>query len=623
MQEQQQQQQRQKQWLQLSHAHASAVLWQLAALAALEQQQLAAAVRLGTDSCQVLQALCGSSFVRQLLQAVLSTKAPGDSAAKRSSKSLYVAVGAVAKLAAVVDAAHKGCSSYRRGAVDAVCHNGQSHAVQARLGAAAAVNVVTTRGSSSLQHLQARPEAAFSLASIGVDELTMQQLCDALLAVAAQQPQQQHHQEQALWLSGCVEVLLDMQQLLDHMLRTQQQQEQLVFGQEKCEPAQQELLRPPELLRQSSIAVWLCSYANVIQPRLARMRTSRHNSEQLTRVLTVLAEHKAWQLPVSWYIVVERSVVHLVKGLVSPENRLVEPAAAAALLQAWVQLLLICRRQQRQPRQAVAGAGGMAAGQSSISRSSSTGTGGSGQAAAGFPASSASYKLSSRFRSRVCQALLPHLLHLDPKTLGVVAWSVAALGPEDRQQWLERLMPAVAAAAAVGTDCTPAGSSSSSSSCNQQASSVCTVGAAAAAAAPSPGLPPKVVLQVLQSFVLLRCRPQLGLIQQLLAAAAGDMALCQGSVLVGLLLSLVQLRVRPGAGWVKGVMMRLQGKLRMLCFEELTQVCDELAGFVWVFRVCMQDSWLGSVLHGGAWHAHVPLYTWSECLHCVHACGCA
>jgi hypothetical protein len=77
---------------------------------------------------------------------------------------------------------------------------------------------------------------------------------------------------------------------------------------------------------------------------------------------------------------------------------------------------------------------------------------------------------------------------------------------------------------------------------------------------------------LLQSLVLLRVRPPPALLQHLLLLLRRDMVLERGPVLVCLLVVLAQLRFRPGPEWLRAVLLRLQGKLRLLSFDQLTQV---------------------------------------------------
>ncbi|WIA11483.1 hypothetical protein OEZ85_011596 [Tetradesmus obliquus] len=76
------------------------------------------------------------------------------------------------------------------------------------------------------------------------------------------------------------------------------------------------------------------------------------------------------------------------------------------------------------------------------------------------------------------------------------------------------------------------------------------------------------------------------------------MALYRGSSLVGLLLALVQLRVRPGGGWLRALLLRAQGKLRMLRFEELAQLCWCLAQL----SVVPPQAWLDDFADTAALH---------------------
>lgn len=153
----------------------------------------------------------------------------------------------------------------------------------------------------------------------------------------------------------------------------------------------------------------------------------------------------------------------------------------------------------------------------------------------------------------MCEALQPHLAHMRPHTLAAVALSVGRLGPQQPAAWLEHLVPAISAAAAAAATASPA----------------------AGGAAPVP-LPPQALVQLLQALLLLRARPPLALLRRLIALSARDMLLYRGSELVGLLLVCVQLRLRPGGAWIRSALLRLQGKLRMLSFDELTQVGGRL-----------------------------------------------
>jgi hypothetical protein len=178
---------------------------------------------------------------------------------------------------------------------------------------------------------------------------------------------------------------------------------------------------------------------------------------------------------------------------------------------------------------------------------------------------------------------------MPPEALGLTAAAVGLLGvPQGplKQQWLAHLLPAIAAAAdrAAGTTAAAAGDgggsggSGSSVDGNEWVWEANTAAAAAAgkmtapAAAAAVELPCSTIVALLQSLVLLRVRPPAPLLSSILAVVKRDMLLAGGPVLVGLLLLLAQLRYRPGPDWVRVVLLRLQGRLRMLGFEQLTQV---------------------------------------------------
>jgi hypothetical protein len=222
---------------------------------------------------------------------------------------------------------------------------------------------------------------------------------------------------------------------------------------------------------------------------------------------------------------------------------------------------------------------------------------------------------SSSFMQQVCPVLQPVLQAMDPSSLGLAAAAVAVLGVPQQQQdeWVQHLLAAVAAAAdRAGGTTTVEGTTTSISaavgaafaaaaaSTDAESAAVPTTAAAAvptaAAAAVGQRVPGGTVVRLLQSFALLRVRPPQPLLARLLLLLRRDMVLERGPVLVALLVVLSRLRYRPAPGWLHDVLLRLQGKLRLLSFDELAQV-SSLLGFeqcdvsAWLLQCIWQSNW--------------------------------
>jgi hypothetical protein len=552
------------QQLQLQPGDAAAVLWQLATSAELEQQQMAVASSGSSNSMagvtcafssssssssrvdnQVLQSILHTQCLQPLLLAVAPASANGAAAA--SVRDMCVALAATAKLATMLDSVQQQRQQQQQRGSSRLASSVETYRAYAGVTAA---SLHTVAGASAGEHADdINSSININLAAAGATAAVLQQLRDALLCVAEQQPpnqQQQQGKSRQQWRqlpgSQAVGALQSLQVLQQHL-----QQQQMPSTRQQAldnkEQQQQQQQQSSELLHLR----WLCRFAAAIQSQLSSTHSSCVSPEQLTYVMNMLVTYDAWRLPMRWYAAVEAAVLFHLQGLQHPSGPRCRPAAAVKLLHAWVQLLLLLQRQQlKHQRYQAANALPAEKGTNTTKQRSTEDI---------IVISSSTrpahvFKSSAGFRVGVCAALEPHLPQLDPEALGLAAWAVATLGPADRQQWLTHLLPAVAAAAAAAA----AGSSSSSSSSKAGV------------------LPAQALLHILQSLVLLRCRPPVVLLQQLLGIAARDMALWRGSALVQLLLLLVQLRVRPAAGWMRGLLLRAQGKLRMLNFEELTQV---------------------------------------------------
>ena len=85
-------------------------------------------------------------------------------------------------------------------------------------------------------------------------------------------------------------------------------------------------------------------------------------------------------------------------------------------------------------------------------------------------------------------------------------------------------------------------------------------------------LPCEALVQLLQSLVVLRVRPPQPLLHALLVLLSRDMVLEKGPVLVALLVVLAQLGFKPCSSWLRALLLRLQVRLRLLSFDQLTQV---------------------------------------------------
>jgi hypothetical protein len=556
-----QQRQQQQQQQHMPPGDAAAVLWQLAVLAERQQQQqqqqvasIASAVannNSSNSSNTVIDSILQSHCLQQLLLAAAAASAANATAA--SHRGVCVALAAAAKLATVLDAVHHQQQQQARRSAAGSVETSRPHPAALPASHAATGGEIAGQKPSSISR-------SASLQEAGATIEVLQQLRDAVLVSA--QPQQQQRQRQRLPGSQAAGALQSLQVLQQHLeLHSHHHQQQLAashtqgegFG---IEPQQQQ---QGTLLSRS----WLRRFVVANQPQLTSTNSSCVSTEQLTYVLQLLQTHNAWQLPQRWYTAVEGAVLFHVQGLQHATAPRCTPTAAVQLLHAWVRLLMLQRQQQRRQHSAPSSgsvASDAAAAHNSVHRTSSSSSVMQGRRAPTFQCTAA-------FRAGVCAALQPQLAHLNPKILGLAAWAVATLGPADTQQWLAHLMPAVAAAAAAAAHASagvPASAAVGSGIDTTTSSSSSSIAAAT--------MPAQALLHILQSLVLLRCRPPLALLQQLLSIAVRDMALYRGSVLVGLLLVLVQLRVRPGAGWLRGLMLRAQGKLRMLSFDELTQV---------------------------------------------------
>jgi len=296
-----------------------------------------------------------------------------------------------------------------------------------------------------------------------------------------------------------------------------------------------------------------------------------------------------------------------------------DAASAAQLLHSWAQLLQVQPRRKASFTTAAAagteaGAAGAGASAGAAGAGASAGAAGDGVADPPQP----HFRRSSSFMQRLCAALDPVLQDMDISSLGLTAASVALLGlaQEQQQHWTRAILQAMAATAAraAGTMSQPGTPPPANA-----AGVVVLPAAPAAAAEEGCRLPGAALVSLLHALVALRVRPPQPLLHQLLVLLRRDMVLENGPVLVQLLMVLGRLQYRPGPEWMRVVMLRLQGRLRLLSFDQLTQVCTEAGGSC-QGGVMLIAAWFWRLMVAAAdrrclsWHTRAlcPALCWSQ-----------